>query len=139
MGQDLSNLPKYIKSHRQSYNVTCFYYQRPFRKNEIKSANEFLDLWVEKKYLGTSVIFPGHTRRAEVTIEKTVILNPIEMAVVGLEERNASLVQECEEMKHIEDRMAPQSYTMSLRYDNVMRISLLVMIDEVLTFMIAMQ
>ena len=114
-GPDLSTLPKYIKSHRQSNDVTCFFYQRPFRKNKIKSANEFLDLWVEKKFLMTSVNFPGHTRRAEVTKEGVLVLNPIEMAVIGLEERNGSLKEECEEMKSMKDRMAAQSYTMSLR------------------------
>jgi hypothetical protein len=112
---DVSKLPKYIKSHRQSNGVSCFYYQRPFRKNKIKSANEFLDLWVEKKFLKTSVAFPGHTRRAEVTEEVVLVLNPIEMAVIGLEERNSNLAEECVEMKKLQDRAAPQSYTMSLR------------------------
>lgn len=117
-GADLSKLPKYIKSHRQSNDITCFFYQRPFRKNKIKSANEFLDLWVEKKYLQTAVNFPGHTRRAVVTNEVVIVLNPIEMAVIGLEERNASLREECEEMKILSDRSAPQSFTMSLRWVN---------------------
>ena len=110
-----SQLPKYIKSYRQNNNITCFFYQRPFRKNIQKSANEFLDLWVEKKFLQTAVTFPGYTRRAEVIREEIVILNPIEMAVIGLEERNANLKEECDEMMKIENRMAPQSYTMSLR------------------------
>ena len=113
---DSSSLPKYIKSHRQSNEVTCFFYQRPFRKNKVKSANEFLDLWVEKKFLMTSVSFPGHTRRAEVTQEKVTVLNPIEMAVIGLEERNDTLREESELMQSLEDRTAAQSYTMSLRY-----------------------
>jgi hypothetical protein len=114
-GADVSRLPKYIKSHRQSNDITCFFYQRPFRKNKVKSANEFLDLWVEKKFLRTSVSFPGHTRRAEVTEELVQVLNPVQMAVIGLEERNASLAEECAEMRAMQDRTASQAYTMSLR------------------------
>jgi hypothetical protein len=114
-GPDLSKLPKYIRTYRQSNDATCFFYQRPFRKNKVKSANEFLDLWVEKRFLATSVSFPGHTRRAEVTGEGVIVLNPIEMAVVGLEERNSSLEEECGQMGGLQDRMAGQSYTMSLR------------------------
>jgi len=113
-GPDISTLPSYMKADLISNNVNCFFYQRPFRKRADKSANEFLDLWVERKFLHTSIVFPSHTRRAEVTKESTVVLNPIEMAVQGLIEKNAELKEKNVQMAAIADGQAGQSFTMSL-------------------------
>jgi dedicator of cytokinesis protein 3 len=112
---DTSKLPVYIRDYMTNFNVKWFYYQRPFRKRAVKSANEFLDLWVEKKYLETSVSFPTYNRRAEVSRIVIVILNPIEMAIQGLLERNTDLDQKNKQMESISDGQAGQAFTMSLR------------------------
>lgn len=114
---DISMLPGYIRVHLQNNNVQCFYYQKPFRKRATKSANEFLDLWVEKKFMITDVVFPSYSRRAEVTRTAVVELNPIEMAVVGLQERNADLAERNTAMRSMPDNSAAQAYTMALRYE----------------------
>lgn len=112
---DYSQLPPYIKAHLTNNLVNCFFYQRPYRKRAEKSANEFLDLWVEKKFLETAIIFPSYTRRAEVTKISVVVLNPIEMALQGLQERNADLAEKNGQMAGMNDGEAGQSFTMSLR------------------------
>jgi hypothetical protein len=117
---DYSQLPPYIKAHLTNNLVNCFFYQRPYRKRAEKSANEFLDLWVEKKFLETAIVFPSHTRRAEVTKMSVVVLNPIEMAVQGLQERNADLAEKNGQMAALNDGEAGQSFTMSLRYESVL-------------------
>jgi hypothetical protein len=114
-GGNLNHLPSYMKAFAYNFNINLFYYQRPFRKRETKSANEFLDLWVEKKYLETGSVFPNTTRRAEVQRVVTIILNPIEMAISGLVERNVDLEDKNNQMKLIADGQAGQSFTMALR------------------------
>lgn len=113
---DLTKLPPYIRVNIMNNKVCCFFYQRPFRKRAVKSANEFLDLWVEKRFLITAGNFPSYTRRAEVSSVAIVIFNPIEMAIVGLEERNADLAEKNSQMAAIADGAAGQSFTMALRY-----------------------
>jgi len=53
-----SDMPHFVRSHRANNKVNVFWYTRPFRKRKEKSKNEFLDLWVEKKFLKTDEIMP---------------------------------------------------------------------------------
>lgn len=107
-------VPKYLETFANNEDIKQFFYQRPFRKNEEKSANEFLDLWVEKFILTTDQTFPTTMRRQLVVKRERIVLNPLEMAVNGLLEKNQELNEKVAELEEMEDGTADQSYTMAL-------------------------
>lgn len=67
-------IPNPVKQWRMNNCVDTFFVEKPFNKRKRaglkKSANEFLDLWVEKTYLRTLRLFPCTQRRLHVV--KTV-------------------------------------------------------------------
>ena len=77
-------------------------------------AGEFLDLWVETKYIRVGQNFPNTRRRAAVVEKRNVYKNPIEMALASMLAKNAELVKKIDEMELLRDGGADQSYTMTL-------------------------
>ena len=84
-GKCKSLMPPFVRSYRSNNLVNVFWYTRPFRKRTEKSKNEFLDLWVEKKFLKTGEVMPCCQRRSVVVEKKTLLKNPLENAVVEIE------------------------------------------------------
>jgi hypothetical protein len=100
---DIASMPPYVRNFKANNQVCCFHYQRPFRKKAEKSSNEFLDLWIEKRYMRTAEVLPHTSRRSQVIADKIVILNPIENAYLSLAERNADLLEKIAQMRLIPD------------------------------------
>lgn len=113
-----ARLPGNLRLWRANNCVDTFFYTRPFNKRKQmglpKSSNEFLDLWVEKKFVRTARVFPGTQRRLEVVEVGTVFRNPIEMALESMVDKNAELEAKIKTMETLEDGGADQSYTMAL-------------------------
>lgn len=105
---DIAAMPPYVRNFKANNQVCCFFYQRPFRKKTEKSSNEFLDLWIEKRYMRTAEVFPHTSRRSQVIADKIVILNPIENAYLSLAERNADLLEKIAQMRLIPDGTVKQ-------------------------------
>jgi len=113
-GKCTSDMPPFVRSYRSNNKVNVFWYTRPFRKREQKSKNEFLDLWVEKKFLKTEEIMPCCQRRSVVVEKKTLLKNPLENAVVEIEKKNAELKEKFMRMEELPDGQADNSYTMAI-------------------------
>jgi len=113
-GKCTANMPPFVRSYRSNNNVNVFWYTRPFRKRETKSKNEFLDLWVEKKFLKTEEVMPCCQRRSVVVAKSTLLKNPLENACVEIEKKNAELREKFEKMEGLADGSADNSYTMAI-------------------------
>jgi hypothetical protein len=112
---DRSHAPKFVRNYHENNEVSCFFYSRPFRKNDEKNReNEFMDLWVERIYLKVAVAFPSTNRREVVTLRSVTILNPVQMAADMVCERNVVLYDNITAAKALADGAADQSFTMAL-------------------------
>jgi hypothetical protein len=113
--KSLETCPSYVKDYERNQRLQTFFFQKIFRKTATKSSNEFLDLWVERRILTTEACFPSISRRSVVVSCESVIFNPVEMAVQGIQERNQELRERNLEMQGIADGQAGQAYTRTLR------------------------
>jgi len=117
-GWMLEVVPRYARDFEENNEVEIFSYSRPFNKRKLaglgKSANEFLDLWIEKKYLKTEVILPSVQRRAKVVEMRIELINPLENAVTEVDKKNQELREKFGLMEKLEDGGADNSYTMAL-------------------------
>ena len=98
------DLPTNVKTARLNNGVDTFYYTRPYNKRKQSGlkktpgqAGEFLDLWVETKYIRVGQNFPNTRRRAAVVERRNVYKNPIEMALASMVAKNAELVKKIDE------------------------------------------
>ena len=91
-----------------------FLQQRPFRVRTHKS-NEFLDLWISRVYVTSAEAFPSVSRRSRVIGVHEVMLNPAEVAVLALREKNASLLDVIERSAAGPDRGAEQDFSSKLQ------------------------
>jgi hypothetical protein len=113
--------PALVRQGREQAGAKVFLFQRPFRmKKKSKdgsgaSSNEYLDLWVRRYYISTKHAFPTTHRSSPVVKIREVILNPIESAIVGLNERRLALQDLIERAAAGPDRCAEQSFTQALQ------------------------
>lgn len=113
--------PALVRQGREQAGAKVFLFQRPFRmKKKSKdgsgaSSNEYLDLWVRRYYISTKHAFPTTHRSSPVVKIREVILNPIESAIVGLNERRIALQDLIERAAAGPDRCAEQSFTQALQ------------------------
>jgi hypothetical protein len=113
--------PALVRQGREQAGARVFLFQRPFRiKKKNKdgsgaSSNDFLDLWVRRYYLLTKHAFPTTHRRSPIVKIREVILNPIESAIAGLNERKITLQDLIERAAAGPDRCAEQSFTQALQ------------------------
>ena len=109
-----SNIPKRVVEYDLNYNVNTFTFSRPFRKAAIKSKNEFMDLWTKTFVLRTKDTLPGTTRRTCVMEVREIFLNPLEVAVNTVRDKNADLMIRIDRANLLKERNVPQSYTMAI-------------------------
>ncbi|GMH67394.1 hypothetical protein TL16_g04668 [Triparma laevis f. inornata] len=113
-GWKVARVPRYARDFNENNEVTEYWYSRPFRKRQVKSANEFLDLWIEKKILSVKEKLPSTQRRSRVEKVDIEIVNPLENAVTEIEKKNAELKEKFAAMRNLPDGGADNSYTMAL-------------------------
>lgn len=91
-----------------------FQYSIPNRKNHAVE-NEFLDLWLTRFFVSVETPLPSITDRAEVVEVSVSELNPIEVAIEGLIERNGMLERGIREMENLGvNKNVSQKVTMEL-------------------------
>ena len=86
----------------------------PLSQNEQKSDNEFMDLWVSMYYIRTENAFPTTHRRQRVVEEIVRTLNPLEMAVTAMEDKNKDLASKIAAMADVPDGQADQNMSMAI-------------------------
>jgi len=114
-GQTDEDLPLLVRRGREHAGARHFLFQKPFRRRDARSDNEHLDLWVRRFYLTTRHAFPTTHRRSVVVRVREVVLNPVEAAVAGLQERTTALRDSTERAAAGPDRGAEQGFTSLLQ------------------------
>ena len=114
------NVPKRVSEYKLNFNVSTFAFSRPYRikiwkgKKKEKSKNEFMDLWSKTIMLRTQSTLPGTTRRSLVTEVREIYLNPLEVAVNAVRDKNSDLENRINEADQLTERNATQSFTMAI-------------------------
>lgn len=115
-----SSAPKNVLSYRLNYNVNIFTLQMPFRvkvfhgKPKAKSKNEFMDLWSRTILMRTAESLPTTIRRSEIKEIKEIMMNPLEVAVRTVRDKNEDLKEKIAQADLLKVRNAPQSFTMAI-------------------------
>ena len=78
-----------------------------------KSGNDILDAWVERSYLSTADSFPATHRDSRVVEVRSVLLNPVEVAIVELSKKSVAL-WELGSAAEAAPPPAPQAFTQTL-------------------------
>lgn len=107
--------PKLVRKGKHNSGVRFFVHSRPFRKRAVKTSNEFLDSWASRCYVEIENPFPCTRRRSRVRATHEIVLNPIEVAVLTLEEKHDSLVDAIERAAAGPDRSAEQDFSQKLQ------------------------
>lgn len=108
------DMPPFSTAFETNNGRRIFYYSRPFRKRKEKSANEFLDCWVNNTFLVVEKAFPTTHRRQIVVERRDVIHNPLETAVVTIRDKNVELKNKIDAMDTLTTRTTDQSFTMMM-------------------------
>jgi hypothetical protein len=118
---EMDTVPSLVRRGREHAGARCFLFQRPFRMRKRgdsasgSGGNEYLDLWVRRVYLVTRHAFPTTHRRSPVVRMFEVVLNPVEAAIAGLQERREALSDLIERAAAGPDRCAEQGFTQALQ------------------------
>ena len=107
-----ARLPVLIRQSREHSGARIFMLARPVKRNKTKI--DTLDVWVARTYVVSRDAFPTTHRSSPVLGARTILLNPVEVAVVTLAERTADLMHEIEAAARGADRAAPQSFSQML-------------------------
>jgi len=99
-----SRMPERVRRSQEHNNISVFSYQRRFRKRNIKTNNEFEDLWITTVYLRTDQLFPGFTRRALIQERVERVQSPIENAISNVVSKSAELERMVEKIKVCEEK-----------------------------------
>ena len=94
-------MPKLVREGASAFGQRWFHYTRPFKKRPKEMGkpmfkgveNEFLDLWIQQRFLLVEAPVPGTTRRARVLRRVDITLNPLENAVQSVTDKNSQLEQ----------------------------------------------
>lgn len=110
-----SHVPQLIRQGRDQAGARHFQFQKPFRVRADKTNNEYLDLWIKRYVITTADAFPTTRRRSQVVSIQEVVLNPVEAAISGLQDKNSALRDLIERAAAGPDRCAEQSFTQALQ------------------------
>jgi hypothetical protein len=112
-------MPDRMRTHVCNSGISVFVHTRSFSKRKQqglpKSKNEFLDLWILRRYLFCDNVLPSTNRRAFVKDVRMVALNPLEYGVTLMLEKTVEIQKNIKRISDPSISTADQGFTSMIK------------------------
>jgi hypothetical protein len=107
-------MPSALQKYYQFNDVDVFVYSKPFRKLQVKTDNEFKDLWIRHLYYVTEDVFPTIHRRSQIIRKEIAESHPVDNALKAIKEKNKEIQEFTARIANGQEQIS-QRFTMVLK------------------------